>query len=131
MPDLQITPIELLATYGHGTLIQLPNFADGQPFIAKIKRPSMLAMIKDGKIPNSLLNSAQSLFTGANVSKTNDASAMENLFDVLDLVCESSFVEPTWKQLKDAGVQLTDDQYMAIFNYTQNGVKALDSFRTE
>ena len=41
------------------------------------------------------------------------------------------FVEPSWSELKNAGIELTDEQYMFIFNYTQEGVKALEPFRED
>ena len=46
-------------------------------------------------------------------------------------MCEASFVEPTYKELKAAGVELTDEQYMFIFGYSQNGVADLESFRSK
>ena len=114
--------------------MNLPAFAEGQPFTARIKRPSMLALIKSGKIPNSLLKVATALFNGDPVagsskSTKEDEVAMSNLFQVLDVVAEACLVEPTMEDLKKAGIQLSDDQYMFIFNYTQRGVKALESFR--
>ena len=56
---------------------------------------------------------------------------MSDLFDVLDVICEACFVEPSYEQLKDAGVSLTDDQLMFVFNYTQRGVSALNNFRSQ
>ena len=56
---------------------------------------------------------------------------MKEYFEVFDAICEAAFVEPTWDELKQNNIQLTDDQYTYIFNYTQNGVKALESFRIE
>jgi hypothetical protein len=52
-------------------------------------------------------------------------------FDLFDVMCEASFVEPTYKQIKEAGVELTDEQYMFVFGYAQNGVRQLQSFRSE
>ena len=56
---------------------------------------------------------------------------MSNLFGVLDAICDACFVEPTYQQLKDNNIQLTDDQLMFVFNYTQRGVTALGSFRSQ
>lgn len=131
--NLQITSIEQLKNYSSGQIVELPAFGDGQPFVARLRRPSMLALAKSGKIPNSLLNSANSLFEkgpqGLMHSGNMDEDTMTKLFDIIDVICEASFVEPTYKQLKEVGIELTDDQYMFVFNYTQNGVQALDSFR--
>lgn len=124
---MDITTLSQLTKYTEGQVVQLPDFAEGQPFVARIRRPSMLALAKSGKIPNSLLNTANGLFLGN--TKTNNEDLLSEIFDVLDVVCEACFIEPTYKEIQDAGVELTDEQYMFIFNYTQTGVKALDSFR--
>ena len=128
--ELRVTPIEDLVKISQGVLIELPPFVEGVPFVAKLKRPSMLALVKGGKIPNSLLTTANELFAKGTID-TDDEKALDNVFGVLDTICEACFVEPTYQQLKDAGVQLTDDQQLFIFNYTQNGVSALGSFRSQ
>lgn len=132
MYNLCVTSLDDIVKASQGTLVELPPFVQGQPFVAKLKRPSMLALVREGKIPNSLLNTANSLFVkGGSGLETNDQEALGNLFGVLDTMCEACFVEPTYKQLKDAGVTLTDDQLMFVFNYTQRGVNALRSFREQ
>ena len=89
----------------------------------------MLVLIKSGKIPNSLIKTASQLFAEGMPDTEADDKAMTNLFDILDRVAEACLVEPTYQQIKEAGMELSDDQYMFIFNYTQRGVKALESFR--
>lgn len=127
---MEITSISSLAEYGKGQVVRLPDFAEGQPFVARIRRPSMLALVKSGKIPNRLIHSANNLFMG-NGDDSDSPEYMKNLFDVFDVICEACFVEPTYSQIKEAGLELTDDQYMFIFSYTQKGVKALESFRKQ
>jgi hypothetical protein len=127
--DLVITSIEELRKYKEGTVVEFPPFGDGQPFVARITRPSMMSLMKAGKIPNTLLNTANSLFTGSKIADGNDDESLTKVFGVLDVICEACFLEPTYSQLKDNGIELTDDQYMFIFNYTQRGVKALENFR--
>ena len=126
----EITSIEQLAQYSHGQVVQFPDFAEGQPFVARVKRPSMLVLAKSGQIPNALLTKANSLFVGKGIND-KDNNALKDLFKVLDVICEACFVEPTYQQIKDAGVELTDEQMMFIFQYTQKGVQALDSFRVQ
>lgn len=127
--ELVITSIEQLKQYSEGTIVELPPFGGGQPFVARIKRPSMMGLVKSGKIPNSLLNTANSLFAGGRIDIKDD-EALTKVFSVLDVICEECFLEPTYAQLKESKVELTDDQYMFVFNYTQRGVKALENFRT-
>ena len=126
---MEITNLQQLQTYAQGQVVQFPDFAEGQPFVARIKRPSMLALAKANKIPNSLLHTANNMFSGRGVKKKD--SALSDLFQVLDVLCEACFVEPTFSQIKEAGVQLTDEQLMFVFKYSQEGVKALDSFRVQ
>lgn len=127
---MKITNLQQLQTYAQGQVVQFPDFAEGQPFVARIKRPSMLALAKANKIPNALLQTANSMFSGRGVSEKKP-TALADLFQVLDVMCEACFVEPTFAQIKEAGVQLTDEQLMFVFKYSQEGVKALDSFRIQ
>lgn len=131
--ELKVTSIEELKKIAKGEVVELPPFAEGMPFVARLKRPSMLALAKRGKIPNSLLTSANKLFVGGvpqAVKNTEDDEMMDELFGILDVICEEAFVEPTMKDLKDNGIELTDEQYMAVFTYTQQGVKSLENFRS-
>ena len=131
MENLKITSIEELRNYANGNIVELPAFGDNQPFVARLKRPSMLSMVKEGKIPNSLLDAASTLFdSGAHgVMKKYDSDSMNQLFNVIDFICEESFVEPTYQQIKEAGIELTDEQLLFVFSYSQTGVKQLESFR--
>lgn len=126
----KVTSIQELLSYKNGEIVKLPAFAEGQEFYARLKRPSMLALAKTGKIPNELLYSANSLFNNTTERLANvDENMMSHIYDVLDVLCEAAFVEPTWKELKDNGIELSDDQILFIFSYSQMGVKSLESFR--
>lgn len=127
----QVTSLEQLKQYANGNIVRLPDFAEGQPFIAKLKRPSILGMAKQGKIPNSLLVKTNELFVQSGSLDTEENSMMQEIYDVIDLIASETFVEPTYDEIKSTGIELTDEQMMFIFNYSQRGVKALESFRTE
>lgn len=127
------TSLAQIASYKEGVVVELPPFADGQPFVARMIRPSMLALVKSGKIPNSLLNQATSLFAngaGALNGSGKNSTNVNELFDVIDVIVESALLEPTLKDIRSVGMELSDDQLMAIFSYTQKGIKALEPFRT-
>lgn len=126
--DNHATPISELEIYSKGAYVDLPSFGEGMPFRARIRRPSVLALAKQKKIPNSLLSTAGKLFGSSGVDLTNEKT-MDEMYCVFDVICEAAFVEPTWAQLKEAGVELTDEQYTFIFQYSQAGVKALEDFR--
>ena len=129
--EITVTSLEDLKSYASGALVKLPDFAEGMPFVAKLKRPSMLALVKGGKIPNSLMESANALFSGDISVNTKKGQSLDSIFEILDIICESAFVSPTWEELKSSGIELTDEQLIAVFNYTQNGIRALESFRSE
>ena len=126
--QLKVTPIYELEKYAKGEVVEFPPFAENQPFVAKVKRPSMMVLMKTGKIPNSLLATANSIFSG-NSSNAEDEDFYKDMLDILDVIAEASFVEPTWQELKEANIELTDEQYTFLFNYTQRGVRALAPFR--
>ena len=127
----QVTSLEQLKQYANGNIVRLPDFAEGQPFYAKLKRPSILGMAKQRKIPNSLLVKTNELFVQSGSLDTEENSMMQEIYDVIDLIASETFVEPTYDEIKSTGIELTDEQMMFIFNYSQQGVKALESFRTE
>lgn len=130
--ELKVTKIEDLIKIKDGELVELPNFSNDVPFVARLKRPSMLGMIKTGRIPNDLLDEANGLFTNGAVKTINnsiDREVMVKMFELFEVICEEALVEPSYKDLKDAGISLTDEQQIAIFSYTQSGVKALEPFR--
>ena len=130
--EVNVTSIEDLKNYANGTVVEMPPFAEGQPLIARLKRPSILGMAKQGKIPNSLLVKANELFlqNGAGLD-SEEEDTMKQLYDVLDLIAKETLVEPTYEEFKSVGLELTDEQMMFLFNYSQQGVKALEPFRTE
>ena len=128
-----ITSIETLRTYAQGDVIELPAFSEDQPFVARLRRPSLMALVKCGKIPNTLLKKANELFTGGigGAFDEENQAILSEMFDLMDVICEASFVEPTYKEIQETGIVLTDEQRMFIYNYSQAGVKALENFRSE
>lgn len=127
-----ITSVSDLQAYSTGVVVRLPDFAEGQPFIARIRRPSMLVLAKSGKIPNTLLNTAGELFSkGGGGLDSDNKNMLGDMYDIMHIICEAALIQPTLHDIENAGLQLSDDQMMAIFNYSQAGVKALESFRQE
>lgn len=128
----KITNITELKQYAKGSVVELPPFAEDQPFIARVKRPSLLGMVKSGKIPNSLISKTNELFSNSQEAfNPDDDKMMSDMYDIMELIVRETLVEPTYEQIKEAGLELTDDQIMYLFNYGQQGVKALETFRTK
>ena len=132
MENIKVTSIDQLKIMSGGEIVKLPSFIQGQDFYAKLRRPSMLKLVQSGQIPNSLLRTANMLFSGGvNEELDRDDEFMKDLFDLIDVLAGAVFVEPSWSELKQAEIELTDEQYMFIFNYTQEGVKQLEPFRED
>lgn len=125
----KVTSIYDLQRYSKGQIVRLPDFAEGQPFVARMRRPSLLVMAKKGKIPNRLLATATDLFNGGNSNNANNDTILSDTYDVCETIAEAALVEPTMGEIKSAGLELSDNQLIAIFNYAQRGVEALDNFR--
>ena len=130
--EIRPTSIQDMLDRSQGAIVELPPFSDGGKVYVKIRRPSMLSLVRAKKIPNRLLSSANKMFKSGPASlNTEDESMMDDIFSIMDVICEAALVEPTYKEIKEAGIELTDDQLMFIVGYTQNGVKQLESFRTK
>ena len=127
--ESEVTSIYDLQRYAKGQIVRLPDFAEGQPFIARMRRPSLLIMAKSGKIPNRLLSTATNLFNGGNDKNANTDSLLSDTYDVCEAIAEAALVEPTLSEIKSSGMELSDNQLIAIFNYAQRGIEALDNFR--
>lgn len=123
--QLQVTDIQKLIEASSGELVELPPFANGTEFVARLRRPSLMKLAASGKIPNALLGRANSLFVNQAMEDTDNDEMLSELANVLEIFAEASFVEPKWEQLKQAGVELTDEQYLAVFNYAQVGIQEL------
>lgn len=126
----KITTLQDLRSYAEGTVVRFPDFAEGQPLVAKVRRPSLLMLASEGKIPNSLLSAAGELFSKGNSALNNDSAQMlKDTYSICKIMAESTLVSPSLAEIESAGLTLTDEQLMAIFSYTQAGVKALENFR--
>lgn len=129
---MSVTSVSDLQAYAAGVVVRLPDFAEGQPFVARIRRPSLLVLAKSGKIPNTLLHTANELFSkGGGGLDSDNIGMLGDMYDIMHIICESALIHPTLQEIESAGLQLSDDQMMAIFNYSQAGVNALESFRQE
>jgi hypothetical protein len=129
---MHITTISDLQSYVQGTVVRFPDFGDGQPFVARVRRPSMLVLAKQGKIPNALLTAAGELFSkGGNAMDADNKNMLGDMYGIMDVIATAALIQPSMEEIKSVGLELSDDQMMAIFNYAQAGVKALEPFRQE
>ncbi|KEH98251.1 hypothetical protein [Clostridium massiliodielmoense] len=128
MENLKVTSIEELKRMALPDIIELPPFKEEIPFVAKVKRVSLLNLVQKGVIPNALLSAAEELFYGKESSKGVD---MQQMSKVMAIMAESTLVEPSIKDLKQVNLELTDEQLITLFNYSQQGLKGLSTFHSE
>lgn len=131
---MQVTSLEQLKNIKLNDVVELPSFDDGTPFIAELKKPNMMMLMSNGSIPNNLLNIAMDIFkdnkTKEVVDKAlNNAKDFQVLTNLLVVLAEACLVRPSYKQLKDLGIELNENQLSAILTYSQGGLKALETFR--
>lgn len=128
----EVTKIADIIKWAGGEIVEIPGWKADEPCYFKLTRPSMLALAKAGRIPNSLLSRASELFArGSGSFESNDTEVLSESYDILRAIAGASMLEPKLSELDEAGVSLTDEQLIAIFNYSQNGVSKLSQFRQQ
>ena len=125
---MAVTSIEKLKKLSQGQEVELQGW-DEEPFVCVLKRPSLLGLVENGDIPNPLLHAAYILFNGSNNPK--DQVNLKEMNDLYRIIAKAAMVSPTYDQLEEIGLELTDMQLLEIYRFTQLGVKSLISFRTK
>lgn len=132
---MQITSLETLKQMKKTDIDELPSFDDGTKFIVELKKPNMMNLITTGKIPNTLLSIAMQMFNGKTSELANRASEdpkiLKEMVGMMHVLAEACLINPTYAQLKENNIDLTENQLMAILSYSQGGVKALENFRNQ
>lgn len=111
------------------TVISLPPFEEGGPEVCvKVKRPNLMSMIAQKKIPNELLALVMEAggATEAVQQQVQKGDPQEAL-QLMDVMIDATLVEPKYSEIKDL---LTDEQKAELLAYAGGGVKALTSFRS-
>lgn len=129
----KVTSLNQLKDYMNGAVVRLPDFAEGQEFYARLKRPSLLRMVQNGVIPNELLTKTNELFVNSDTleSDVDNEKLMSDMMQIFEVVADATMIEPTYQELKDNGIELTDQQLMFLFSYSQQGVNTVSNFRGE
>ena len=125
---MAVTSIEKLKQLSQGQEVGLQGW-DEEPFVCILKRPSLLGLVENGDIPNPLLHAAYILFNGSNDPK--DQINLKEANDLYRIIAKAAMVNPTYQDVIDAGLELTDMQLLEIYRFTQLGVKSLISFRSK
>jgi hypothetical protein len=107
----------------------LPGWDEGADFQCRLRRPGLVNMAcAAGFIPNPLLSAVEALFfpSGSPAKLPPDQQAK-----ALNAIARYALVEPTFEQLREAGLELTDEQYMAIYAFALKGAEGLSRFRQQ
>lgn len=135
MENLRVTSLEQLKKVKQTVVIDLGKFEDGTPLIAEVKRPDIITLATQNKIPNSLLEEAMKVFNGTSsetikkVTLENDFEALKHLGDLFEMLTEECLVNPKYSDLKEIGLDLTMEMRMNILSFAQIGVEGLKTFR--
>jgi hypothetical protein len=98
---------------------------DDKPFHARLKRLSMLEMAEAGEIPNELLGAVTELYSKG----MQGLKGIKDTARVFKLFAQKSLMEPSFEELSEADIQLTDQQMLEIYLYSISGVAGLKPFR--
>lgn len=134
---MQVTSLEQLKQIRRTEVIELPSFEySEEPFIVEVKRPNLMNLISENKIPNPLMSVAMKLFkngfggeNGVAKDATEDAKALKGMKELMLVIAENTLVNPGFNDLKECDLELTEYQLVELMNYMQYGVKSLESFR--
>lgn len=110
-------------------IINIPGFADDEIFSVKIKNVSVVSMLTNGILPNSLLQVVKDLFSeqGTSIEDLGEEEAIELLKDtekikeltrMMKEVAREALIEPKYEDIAEG---LTDAQIQSIYNQASGG----------
>ncbi len=117
------TSLEAIKNLKREDVEELPAFYDGTPFVARLRRPSLIHMVDLGQIPNELSAAVDELMGG---QAATYRTSIKDRSEVLCIVARATLQEPTYADVEDV---IDSFQLTAIWNYVISGVQALIPFR--
>lgn len=118
---LSIEQLKNMAT----TIIEIPDFEGTGTIKVRVKKPRLIAMAAQGKIPNHLLGIVNNMMFPN--KKEKKEPNIEEIAKIYELYCRACLVEPSYDEIKDI---MTDEQMSAIFDWAMGDVKKLETFRS-
>ena len=132
---MQVTSLEQLKNIKVTDVVNLGSFEDGTELIAEVKKPNLMQLMVEGTVPNTLMSTAMGMFkngSGELVNKAiDDVDSLKELVGMMEVFAEASLVNPSYSQIKEIGLSLTEHQLIGILQFAQGGVKALENFRMQ
>lgn len=101
---------------------------DGSSMIeVRARRPGLYNMASMGFIPNPLLGAMQAMFSGS-TAQINAVDAKKQ-GECLTAIARYALVEPTMAQITEAGLELTDQQLLELYQFALAGPVRYAAFR--
>lgn len=106
--------------------LEIPGFDNESTIVIGVQKPRLLAMAKQGKIPNALMGTATTLLKkgGVDTGKVD----VKQIAEVAEIYCRACMVNPQFEEVKDV---VTDEQMNVVMNWAVGLVQSLNSFREE
>lgn len=117
---------EMAEKYGPKVYV-LSGWAPDEEFQVKLRRPTIYNMAAMGYIPNPIMGAVQTMFSGN--SQKIDAIDARKQGEAVVAMAKFAMLEPTYQEVIDAGLMLTDDQLIEIYTFALGGAPALAAFR--
>ena len=101
---------------------------DGSGMIeVRARRPGLYNMASMGFIPNPLLGAMQAMFSGSTAQI--NAVDPKKQGECLTAIARYALVEPTMAQITEAGLELTDQQLLELYQFALAGPVRYAAFR--
>ena len=124
---MEITKVADIRSLGAEDVVELSGW-DERPFVCRLRRVSLYEMIGSGCVPNPLIPVVRDLFMGMSKALEKNLSDAEDVKAFLT-IAKCSMLEPSYQELQEVGIQLTDQQVLEIFFYATRGPRSLAAFR--
>lgn len=112
-------------------VVNIPNFDNTGTIGVRLRKPQLLRLAQQGKIPNHLLKIAATMVSGEgypDIDKKKEEERLKIMDQTIELYCRVCLVQPTYEELKN---YLTDEQRGFIFDWAIGEVESLEPFRAE
>lgn len=111
-----------------GEQVQIDGWKSNEPLICILRRPGLLELASCGEIPNPLLSTAAKLFESGGEINPASGEEFEKFAKLLTIIAQKAMIYPTYEDIKEKGLSLTDTQLLEIYKYVLNGATAYIPF---
>lgn len=124
-----ITPFETILETGRHEPeeLKISGWKEDQEITVKVIKPNFYTMLSKNAIPNPLIPEMDKLFVKHD--RSGHAKVDSEFAKVLIEIAKNVLVEPSYEQLQENGIELTDDQLTELSWYATEGAHALVTFR--